>query len=406
MARLIPPLEQEHQLPSEILDFHYYRSAEACHRHGLPARDIMGFASDGALQRAGRNGHWQRWWRHFRAHADSLPCRQELPPALFAALRDRLRLVLYRDAALWQLWAEASRRALDVHQPAVVLSFHVYGPVSMPLLTEARARGIPCVCLQHGVIGPRYLTIPCPRYDEKLVFGEYARTIMQQTCPAGMLVTVTGHCLYDGAQPSAAVRPEVSRLGEGVRGLVVLCTQFNETVYYDQQRWWMAEVARSCRELGARLVIKAHPSDPAANLALYRGLEQSGDDLVVVVPHGQYPLDELLAACDVMVTRDSTVVFEANLLGKPAVTINLSRWEEELPYAATGGALGVYRFEDIHPALDRALFDPLTRERLAESRPGFIRLHTGPRDGRATERICRAIVGWAHRDRQPEEGPL
>lgn len=399
MARLIPTLYESHGLPSEILDFHYYQSAEACHARGLTAHDIMAFATDEALQEASRNRHWSRWWRGFRRRADTLACRKELPPALFAALRDRMRLVLYRDAALWRLWAEASQRALDACAPAVVLTFHVYGPVVMPLLVAARQRDIPCLCLQHGAIGPRYLTIPCPPYAEKLVFGDYARGIMQQTCPDGTPVTVTGHCLYDDAQSGVRPepRPEVAQLAKGVRGLVVLCAQFNESTYYDPERWWMAEVARACRELGVRLAVKVHPSDSPSAVARYHTLERPGDDRVLVIPHGQYPLDELLAACDVMVTRDSTVVFEANVLDKPVVTVNLSPWDEELPYAATGGALGVHRFEEIQPALDRALFDPLTREDLAEARPEFLRLHTGPRDGRATARICDCIAAWARR---------
>ncbi len=404
MARLIPGLQERHGLRSEIVDFHYYQSAEACHAHGLAARDIMGFATDEALEEARRNRHWRRWWQDFRRRADRLPCRDELPPCLFAALRDRIRLILYRDAALWRLWSEASQRALDAYAPAVVLTFHVYGPVVMPLLVEARRRSIPCLCLQHGAIGPRYLTIPSPPYAETLVFGEYARGIMQQTSPAGTAVRVTGHCLYDSAQAGAAPvpRPEVARLAAGVNGLVVLCAQFNEATYYDRERWWMAEVARSCRELDARLVIKVHPSDSAEAVGRYRTLERSADGAVVVVPHGQYPLEELLAACDVMVTRDSTAVFEANLLDKPVVTINLSPWEEELPYAATGGALGVYRFEDIQPALTRALLDSATREALAKSRPEFLRLHTGPADGQATARICDAIAGWAGRETGPQ----
>jgi hypothetical protein len=400
MARLIPPLQQTHGLPSQIVDFHYYQSAEACRQHGLPYRDITTFAD----VRDARELHPDdRHWGHFRRQAADLPCRAELPPALFGALLERMRLVLRRDSGLWRWRAAASRRALDACQPRCVVAFHVYGPPVMPLVVEARKRNLPCLSLQHGVIGPRYLALPCPRYSEKLVFGAYARDIMTQACPEGMTVTVTGNCLYDGATGEGAVqpRPEVMALREGARGLVLLCTQFNEHLYHDPDRWWMAEVARACRALGARLAIKVHPSDGDQNIARYRSLEQPGDDRVVVIPHGQYPLPELLAACDVMVTRDSTVVFEANLLDKPVVTINLSQWEEELPYAATGGALGVYRYDDIAPALERVLRDPGTREALAGTREAFLQAYTGPRDGQATERISQIIADWSKGSRRP-----
>lgn len=404
MARLIPVLRDGHGIASEIVDFHYYSSAAACQRHSLPYRDITTFMDDraeGVLRGALRQV--PRWWRHCRAHIGDLPCRRELPPALFAALCDRLRLVLQRDAPLWLVRAYASQHALDAYQPAVLVSFHVYGPPAMPLVVEAQKRGLPVVCLQHGVIGPRYLALPCSPFAEKLVFGSYARDIIREICPPELPVTITGHCLYDDALTpgSVSLSPAVQRLREGVRGLVVLCTQFNEAMFYDPRRWWLAEVARVCREQDVRLAIKVHPSDPPENIARYRGLEQPDDDRVVVVPHGQHPLTELLAACDVMVTRDSTVVFEANLLDKPVVTINLGEQEEELPYAATGGALGVYEFPDIAPALTRALFDPPTRARLAATRPAFLEAHTGPPDGAATARVSAIIAAWARGTRQP-----
>jgi len=162
----------------------------------------------------------------------------------------------------------------------------------------------------------------------------------------------------------------------------------------------MRGVAEACRALGARLVIKLHPSDSPTNIRLYRTLVQAGDDRVQVVPHGTLPLDELLSSCDLMVTRDSTVVLEANLLDKPVITINLSEWDEELPYAATGGALGVYNYEDIGPAIKAVLQDETVRRRLAQTRPDFLLEHTGPRDGRATERIAAIIMQWARGRRQ------
>ena len=210
-----------------------------------------------------------------------------------------------------------------------------------------------------------------------------------------MKVTVTGHSLYDQPEEPVQPRPEVLALRERVKGLVVLCTQFNENMFYQPEGWWLAEVAAACRKLGVRLALKLHPSDDEKTLPLYRKLVVEADDRVVLVPHGTLPLNELLAACDMMITRDSTVVFEANLLGKPVITINLGRWEEELPYAATGGALGVYRLEDIEGAIRSVLQDEGVQEEMTRKREGFLRAHTGPRDGGATGRIAEVICGYA-----------
>lgn len=398
LARLVPALADRHQLRSQILDFHYFGSNQALERHQLPYTDIAHFTTADALAAGERvRRSVPRWWREIERLALRLPLREQLPPRLFASVLDRLRVVLLRDAAAWVGHAAAAHEALAAYRPQVVVGTHVYGAPIAPLIVAATRQGLPTVCLQHGVIGPRYLALPALPYSEQLLFGDYPAQILRQTCPPQTRLTVTGHCLYDVAEAPAQPRPEVLALREGYRGLVVLCTQFNEDVYYQAHGWWLAEVAEACRQLGVRLVLKLHPSDSPANLQRYETVLRPGDASVLLAPHGRWPLSELLAACDLMVTRDSTVVFEANLLDKPSLTVNLSQWDEELPYSATGGARGVYTLADLRPALEALLFDPSARTALAATRADFLRSQTGPRDGRATERITRAIAAWTTR---------
>lgn len=388
-------------LPSAILDFHYYGSAEALRRKGLAFTDISALVGAEALA-AGEQVRrsLRRQWPAIAAAARALPALTPLPPRMLQAVLDRLQTVLQRHAPAWTVQRLAAEAALDAYQPRVVLGTHVYGPAIAPFVIAARHRGLPTICLQHGVIGPRYLALPSLPYSEQLLFGAYAAQILAQVCSPHTRLTVTGHCLYDEALTPPRPRPEVLALREGAAGLVVVCTQFNEQSYYRSYGWWLQGVADACRRLAVRLVLKLHPSDSAANLALYQTLVQAGDDRVSLAPHGKWPLLELLAACDVMVTRDSTVVFEANLLGKPVVTVNLSDWDEELPYAGTGGALGVYHYGDIAPALAAALGDATVRGQLAESRAAFLAAHTGPPDGKATERIVERLAAWVSDARQ------
>ena len=56
------------------------------------------------------------------------------------------------------------------------------------------------------------------------------------------------------------------------------------------------------------------------------------------------------------------------LLGVPVVTVNLTGRGDRFPFAADGGARGVYRFEDILPALREVVATPgsvMPSERLA-----------------------------------------
>lgn len=390
IARLMPEASRR-GLASAILDFDYFGSAATLKGRSLPFHSLAAFLRSDEVRRKSPSPCAE-------IH-EGLPETEGMTAGQQAALAARLDVVLARDARPWVLRATASHRALDGFQPKLVVGFHTYGPVMAPTVIAARRRAIPRLCLQHGVIGPRYLALPCLPYDEKLVFGRYAQGIMTAACPE-LPVTVTGHALYDVGEKPVQPRPEVLALREGVRALVVLCTQFNEPEYYRPDHWWMQEVAETCQRLGVRLAIKLHPSDTPRNVRLYQQVLREGDDLVQLVRHGTLPLNELLAACDLMITRDSTVVFEANLLHKPALTVNLSEWDEELPYAATGGALGVSSFDEIAPAIEAALFDPQTRQRLAESREEFLLEHTGPRDGGATERIGEAMERWCAQERR------
>lgn len=391
ITALTPPLERQ-GLSGAIVDFDYFGSRQALERAATPHVSLAAFLRPDDFSDA-------RGWRFvtevgWESIERALPPVSGFTPGQQAALARRLRLVLTRDAPVWQLRSLASHRALEAYQPSVVVGFHTYGPVMAPTIIAAERLGMPRLCLQHGVIGPRYLALPCLPYDEKLVFGDYARRIMQQACP-GLRLTVTGHSLHDAGQTPPTVSPEVQALRAGVSGLVVLCTQFNEHVYFQRENWWMAGVAEACRRLGARLAVKQHPSDTPVNIRLYRKLLRPGDDSVVLIPHGRHRLDELLVACDLMITRDSTVVFEANLFDRPVVTINLSADDEELPYAATGGALGVYRYEDIGPTIEAVLREESVRRELADKRASFLALHTGPGDGQATARIVDIIAQWA-----------
>ncbi|MEN6545618.1 MAG: hypothetical protein ABFE07_06210, partial [Armatimonadia bacterium] len=262
LIQRLDPAVRECGATVQTLDFDYYGSREALARTGLRYNDISVFKTADVLEGAREIARrLPRWWEDIADRAQALAVRSEFSPRQFAAVLDRLRVVLWRDAPSWWAHSQAAHAALDAYTPRVVVGFHVYGPVIAPMVIAAKRRGIARVCLQHGVIGPRYLALPCLPYDEKLVFGEYAAEIMRRAREGEMKVTVTGHSLYDQPEEPVQPRAEVLALREGVRGLVVLCTQFNEHMFYQPEGWWLAEVAAACRKLGVRLALKLHPSD-------------------------------------------------------------------------------------------------------------------------------------------------
>jgi len=85
----------------------------------------------------------------------------------------------------------------------------------------------------------------------------------------------------------------------------------------------------------------------------------------------------------------STVITEALVLGKLAVTLNLTA-EGPAPYFREV-TLRVDRKGDLIPAIAKALHDENTRERLKKTAKNFAFNHTYKQDAKATERVISLI---------------
>lgn len=324
-----------------------------------------------------------------RALAEFAPLTH-VPRELRAVLTRRLHASLTRDLSLGVLHARLWQRALDALRPAAVVGFVHYNELMAPLVLQARHRGIPTLYLQHGICGPLFRAEALLPYDDLVVFGEYARVMLAPLAQPDADFTLTGHSVYDDltAGPTAGMLRE-QLLGQR-RHLVLVTTQpieINLRAY--ERRWWLEVLAEACVALDARMAIKPHPrEDPG----LYESLAERWPAHVSLIPHGAHELSALIGAADVLVTRFSTTVFEAALLDRPAMTVNLAGGEDQYPFAAEGAALGVYAEEQLLPTLRRLLRDATARARLARSRRQFLDRHIGPRDGRATERIAALIA--------------
>lgn len=313
-----------------------------------------------------------------------------VPAELRPVLARRIHFSVTREISLGILHARLWERILDAVRPSVVVSFVHYNELMAPLVLQARHRGLPTLCLQHGITGPLFRAEALLPYDDLVIFGEYAREMLAPLARTDARFTVTGHSLYDdlvGQSVSPAPRDHIL---DGRSHLVVVTTQpieVNLRAY--ERRWWLELLAEACATLDARMAIKPHPrEDPA----LYRPLVENSPEHVILIPHGAYELSALIAAADVLVTRFSTTVFEAALLGRPVMTVNLGGGADQYPFAAEGAAVGVYTEEDLLPTLRRLLTDPAARTALDRTRQQFLDRHVGPRDGRATERIAALIA--------------
>jgi glycosyltransferase involved in cell wall biosynthesis len=175
------------------------------------------------------------------------------------------------------------------------------------------------------------------------------------------------------------------------KGLVVLATQpLVGSIWAKQDRKKFIEVVcDAMREFpDKQLVIKLHPSE---NMKTYQKiLANRGKDKAIVCR--DIDLYELLHACELLMTVHSTVALEAMIFDKPVITINLTGKPDLMPYAKSGAAIGVYKEEDLVPAIRDALYSEVTRKKLKEARKKFVYEHAYIQDGKASERVANLII--------------
>jgi hypothetical protein len=132
-----------------------------------------------------------------------------------------------------------------------------------------------------------------------------------------------------------------------------------------------------------QLVVKVHPRE---QVEPYQAIvdRYNSPGLHVVKDVDLYAL---LGDCKILITRFSTVALEAMMIDKPVVIVNISRVSLPVPYVEEGAAVGVYKFEDIEPAILKVLYNEQTGTELKAGRDKFVRAWAGEPDGMASQRI-------------------
>jgi CDP-glycerol glycerophosphotransferase (TagB/SpsB family) len=132
-----------------------------------------------------------------------------------------------------------------------------------------------------------------------------------------------------------------------------------------------------------QLVIKLHPAEDQ-NATMYKK-DKSFNPVIV---DGKADTYVLLYACDLMITRHSRTAMEAVALNKPVIILNLSGEPDPVEYVKEGVAFGVYKEEDLKPAIEKLLRDD---SELEKNRRSYIEKYLYKIDGKATERVVNLI---------------
>jgi len=308
---------------------------------------------------------------------------------------------------------EETLAVLAAARPAAACLYAESSGWGRAALAACRVASVPSLAIQHGILYPKYFSLrhdaddeACPRPDVTAVFGESARRLLWaigHNRPESLVAT--GNPKFDDlvrasrAWDRAALR---ARLGvpEGEH-LVVVASRFRAIRDTHQSIGPVFPgFVRAIEGLpGVTALVKPHPAEPP------RGYQAVLDDQaatsVRLLPAGA-DLMELLHAADALVTVESASAFEALILGRPVVILNMPTHLAEL--VEQGVAVGVGANEDPAPVLSAVLLDPALRGRLAHARDAYVSDLAMGADGEATARILDLLRATAADGRRGSVG--
>ena len=284
-------------------------------------------------------------------------------------------------------WLEVRRRLtrsaggfLDRLRPSAVLLDRE--GTRLPWIAAARARGIPVVTTQHGMIypgNPEYLrTDPTRsmRPDRTCVFGPYERDLLVNTAGYDPTeVVVTG-----SPRVSAAASPPQPRPARDAVRLELGVANGNRVMVISAAHSMIGELLTACMLAtvldgplpGVHLVVKIHPQDqePADYAGFFRDLARAGGYAAPPVSVVRdIDLGRLFSAADAHLGSNSTMLTDAVAAGLPNMVALGQAHADPLGYVEAGVGVAVRCVDDVRAFMA----DP--RPPSADARTAFLARH-------------------------------
>ncbi|NQT03917.1 MAG: DUF115 domain-containing protein [Planctomycetes bacterium] len=187
---------------------------------------------------------------------------------------------------------------LKAINPSVVVLGIDWGPEEKQVVEEAKQLGIPTVCIQEGCLDfMDQRTNRLMRSDYVFLQGPIMRKYIRRQ--NGLIVT--GNPKYDILYEEP--------LPEKVK--VMINVNFTYKIFEEARDQWAADAVRACNRLGIDFFVSQHPRDNGVFPPEYR-----------VIKSDAFKLRKQLEQSSILISRFSTVIYEALAMGRETVYYN------------------------------------------------------------------------------------
>lgn len=281
------------------------------------------------------------WWQSGKL-AGWLP----LGPELRAQVATEVTRSMIR--ARWL--AVRFRHILAQFQPTCVVVSTDFSTDARTLELLAQQRGIQTVSIQHGLF---YETIR-PAYflaDYICVWGAYHAEFINLPQHSKQEVIVTGSPKHDELvqQYSQSVSPS------GRPQIMYVSTPITISPGLSSETYFLTlnEIIKAANEMPEYdFVIKLHPSESGELARQFCAQKSKLGNVRITKVEDAY---KLIHQSSVVIVVSSTIGYEALLMHRPVLILNLTRETDWLPFAREGHALGVYEINKLKAVLYQVL---------------------------------------------------
>lgn len=242
----------------------------------------------------------------------------------------RFRSAFLHDLPTMMQYLTAASRLFDKLPVSSVVVGTTEDLLSRILVLTAAGRGIPSLCLQHGLImgEEAYLPVFATRMG---VYGPYELDWYSKHGVPRSRLLITGHPRYDIVRCQYPI-PRMNLLGGiGLNGSGKVRTVLVATQPGGGPERWLRLIQRLSGLYAFQVIVKPHPLEISrGTTAAYKTVYKAFPTVRVI--EGNIQLNDWIAAVDAVIVETSTVGLEGMLHSKPVFVLEGRQIDREYDY--------------------------------------------------------------------------
>ena len=200
-----------------------------------------------------------------------------------------------------KMFAQYYPGTLKTIEPLVIVLGSDWGGYEQQAIQEAKALGIPTVCIQEGCLD---FQDPHVNRMKRADYAFLQGPVMRKYIRRQDNIFITGNPKYDSLYETPL--PE--------KVTVMINSNFTYGIYENARDRWVQDVVESCKELGLDFFISQHPRDKGVFPGEYP-----------VIKSDAFRIRQQLQDTSILVSRFSTVIYEALAMGREVIYYNPHR---------------------------------------------------------------------------------